>query len=345
MNIVLLYGGMSSEHEISCRSARTFDEAIDRGRHTVYRIFITKKGRWKLVDSIRDYTDEELADVPSAVIVPSREKEKLWILEEPLRKVRVDAAIPVLHGLMGEDGTIQGVLEMAGLPYVGDGVLASAVAMDKLTTKRLVAPLGIRQAKYVGVYREELTGDGLDAAVKRIEEALPYPVFVKPSNAGSSVGVSRAGSREQLVPALMLASEHDRKILVEEEIVGREVECAVLGGWDVKASRVGEILAADAFYTYDAKYSNPDSKTEIASCLPQEEEIRRDAVAIFKAIDGYGLSRVDFFVEEGTGEVVFNEINTMPGFTSISMYPALCADMGLDAKDLVERLLELALER
>lgn len=346
MNIALIYGGMSSEHEVSCRSARTIAEAIDTQKHTVYQIFITKTGQWKAVEEVRDYDAEELDAAQKAIIIPSREKENLWICNEnTIKKVHIDVALPVLHGMMGEDGTIQGVFEIAGIPYVGCGVLASAAAMDKLTTKLVVEPLGIRQAQYVGVYRYEL--DAMDAVMDKVEKTLPYPVFVKPSNAGSSVGVSQAHNREELGKALLLAAEHDSKILVEETIVGHEVECAVLGNLDVEATQVGEILAADTFYTYEAKYSNPDSQTVIASYLPKEtiEEIRMNAIRIFKALDGRGLSRVDFFIEKDTGCVVFNEINTFPGFTSISMYPMLWKDSGIDTPELVERLLQLALTR
>ncbi len=346
MNIALIYGGMSSEHEISCLSAKTVYAALAPEKYTVYPIFITKKGQWKLTEGIEDYPEAVSQKLPAAAILPSREQENLLIFTEPLQKVHIDVAIPVLHGLYGEDGTIQGLFELAGIPYVGCGVIASAASMDKLTTKKIVAPLSIRQARYVGVYRHELPSHFEEIAA-RVEKELSYPVFVKPSNAGSSVGVSKAENREELRAALQLAAQHDTKILVEERIVGHEVECAVLGNLDVQATRVGEILAADTFYTYEAKYNNPDSQTVIADYLPEEtvQKIRECAVRIFRALDGRGLARVDFFVEKETGEVVFNEINTFPGFTSISMYPMLWADAGIPIQRLVDRLVELALER
>ena len=234
---------------------------------------------------------------------------------------------------------------MAGIPYVGCGVIASAVGMDKWYTKEVVHTTGVRQARFVPVYRAELSN--MDEVVEKIEKAYPYPYFVKPSNAGSSKGVSKASDREGLKKALTLAAEHDRKILVEETIVGRELECAVLGGYDAKASGIGEILAAAEFYDFDAKYNNAESKTVISPSLPEgkAEEIRRAAVKIFKALDGYGLSRVDFFLENDTNEVVFNEINTLPGFTAISMYPMLWNEQGIDKKALVEELISLALRR
>lgn len=345
MNIAVIYGGMSSEHEISCLSAKTIYEALDPARYTVYPIFISKKGQWRLTKEIADYDKLSLEGMPLATILPSREEFNCVIIGETEEKIHLDAAIPVLHGKYGEDGTIQGLFELAGIPYVGCGVLASAAAMDKATTKRIVEPLSIRQAKWVVVYRQQL--EDMEKICDRIESRLPYPVFVKPANAGSSVGVSQAADREELKKALQIAAEQDFKVLVEETIIGHEVECAVLGNLEVKASQVGEILAADTFYTYEAKYSNPDSKTVIADYLPKEtiEEIRDDAVRIFQALDGRGLARVDFFIEKATGEVVFNEINTFPGFTSISMYPTLWKNAGMDIESLVDQLVGLGMTR
>lgn len=261
-------------------------------------------------------------------------------------EIPVDVVFPVLHGLYGEDGTVQGLLELARIPYVGCGVLASAVSMDKLYTKTIVDDLGIRQARYVPVMREELKD--MDAAADKIEADLDYPVFVKPSNAGSSRGVSKARDRASLAAALTEAARHDRKILVEETIVGREIECAVFGGGlrPVEASGVGEILAAAEFYDFDAKYYNSESRTVVDPDLPGDaaERVRENAMEIFKAVDGYGLARVDFFVD-AAGEVIFNEINTMPGFTAISMYPMLWEARGVSKSRLVEKLIAHAKER
>ena len=234
---------------------------------------------------------------------------------------------------------------MAKIPYVGCGVLTSSIAMDKWYTKIVVNTLGIRQAAYVAVEKREFVD--MKHVIERVESVLPYPVFIKPSNAGSSCGVSKAKNREELESGLKEAAKHDRKILVEEMIIGRELECAVLGGMEVKASGIGEILAAADFYDYDAKYNNQESKTVISPVLPEgkEEEIRKDAVKIFKALDGYGLSRVDFFLKENTNEVIFNEINTLPGFTGISMYPMLWEAKGMKKADLIENLIQIALER
>ena len=260
-------------------------------------------------------------------------------------EIPVDVVFPVLHGLYGEDGTVQGLLELARIPYVGCGVLASAVSMDKIYTKIIVDDLGIRQARYVPVMREELKD--MDAVAAAVEAKLDYPVFVKPSNAGSSRGVSKARDRAALAAALTEAARHDRKILVEETIVGREIECAVFGGGlrPVEASGV-EILAAAEFYDFDAKYYNSESRTVVDPDLPGStaETVRENAMAIFKAVDGYGLARVDFFVT-ADGGVVFNEINTMPGFTAISMYPMLWEARGVSKARLVEKLIAHAKER
>lgn len=281
-----------------------------------------------------------------AILSPdAMDKAVLFIEENNVTKQRVDVVFPVLHGLYGEDGTVQGILELAKIPYVGCGVLTSSIAMDKWYTKIVVNTLGIRQAAYVAVEKREFVD--MKHVIERVESVLPYPVFIKPSNAGSSCGVSKAKNREELESGLKEAAKHDRKILVEEMIIGRELECAVLGGMEVKASGIGEILAAADFYDYDAKYNNQESKTVISPVLPEgkEEEIRKDAVKIFKALDGYGLSRVDFFLKENTNEVIFNEINTLPGFTGISMYPMLWEAKGMKKADLIENLIQIALER
>ena len=311
-------------------------------------IGITKEGHWVKVDSVESIQDGTWKESRVGAVVSPDATEKCVILsqEGQVEKRRVDVAFPVLHGLYGEDGTIQGIFELAQIPYVGCGVLASAVSMDKLFTKIIVDDLGIRQAQYVPVRREEL--HDMEAAENKVEARLSYPVFVKPSNAGSSRGVSKAENREELAAALKEAARHDSKILVEETIVGHEVECAVFGGGKtpVRASGVGEVLAAADFYDFDAKYYNPESRTVVNPPLPGNaaEEIRTDAVKIFKAVDGYGLSRVDFFVKE-SGEVVFNEINTMPGFTAISMYPMLWEAAGMDKKALVQALIDHAFAR
>ena len=354
-NLAVIFGGRSSEHEVSCISVVTVAKAVDTEKYNTYLIGITKEGRWLLADDIASIEDGSWRNSSRQAIISPDTRGELLVHEGKIEgtktqveAVKIDAIFPVLHGMYGEDGTIQGLFEMSGIPYVGCGVLASAASMDKFYTKVIVDTLGIRQAKYVPVLKRQLAD--MDSVVKRVEAALDYPVFIKPSKAGSSKGVSKAANREELIAGVTEAAKHDYKILVEETIVGRELECAVLGyGDNTQASGVGEILAAGsaAFYDFDAKYNNAESKTVIGPSLPEgkEEEIRKNAVAIYNALDGFGLSRVDFFLENETNEIVFNEINTLPGFTSISMYPMLWNAKGYDIGRLVETLIDMAVER
>lgn len=349
-NIAVIFGGNSSEHQVSCVSVQTVIKNIDTDLYNVILVGITREGSWLFVDSIDEIAKDTWRETGrKAVFSPdSQAKELLVFTENEMSSVKIDVIFPVLHGPNGEDGTIQGIFELAQIPYVGCGVLASAVSMDKFYTKIVVNHIGgIRQAEFVGVYREDLKD--MDQVIAEVEGKLEYPVFVKPSCAGSSNGVSKAKDRESLKAALLLAAEHDSKILVEETINGREVECAVLGTHEVKASGIGEILAAgeEGFYTFDSKYNNAESKTVTDPELPEgvAEHIRESAVRIFKAVSGSGLSRVDFFVEHGTNDVVFNEINTLPGFTAISMYPMLWAARGIDTKTLVNQLIADCMDR
>lgn len=347
--IAVLFGGQSSEHEVSCMSAANVIEQIDTRLYELLLIGITEAGRWVRVDSVEDIRSGAWRQSEvEAVLSPDATKKCVLVTENGVTApVKIDAAFPVLHGLYGEDGTVQGLFELAKIPYVGCGVLASAVSMDKLYTKIIVDDLGIRQAAYVPVMRWRMEKD-MDSVVKTVEEKFSYPVFVKPSNAGSSKGVSKASDRKELIAGLKEAARHDRKLLVEEAIVGREIECAVLGGGQkpVRSSGVGEILAAAEFYDFDAKYYNSESRTVIGPKLPGDsaERVRRAAETIFNAVDGYGLSRVDFFVT-AEGEVIFNEINTLPGFTAISMYPMLWEAAGIPKKELINELIQLAFER
>lgn len=351
--VALIFGGQSSEHEISCVSALNILEGLDKEKYDIHKIGITKEGRWLYVDTAESIKDGSWQDsTVTAVIVPDQKDRGIWKVDNRLDRTEktveiqpVDVAFPVLHGRNGEDGTIQGLFELAGIPYVGCGVLASAAAMDKISTKIFAGQIGVRQAAYV----TDIARDGscIETTMDAVERELGYPVFVKPSNAGSSCGISKAHDRTELKRAIELAKEHDHRVLIEETILGREVECAVLGGQEVRATKVGEILAAAEFYDYDAKYNDSESKTVIDPDLPEEvkEKVRENAIAIFKQIGGYGLSRVDFFVEQGTNEVIFNEINTFPGFTDISMYPQLWEAMGTAKTALLDCLIELAFKR
>lgn len=348
LNVVALFGGQSSEHVVSCMSVQNVAANINKEKYNVILVGITEEGRWLKVDSLDEVKNDTWRTSGSrAVLSPDATEKVLWVIRRgKAEKIPVDVVFPVLHGLYGEDGTVQGILELAQIPYVGCGVLASAVSMDKLSTKLIVKDLGIRQAEYVPVMKEEL--EQMDQVVKRVEDAFPYPVFIKPSNAGSSRGVTKADDRQALEAGLSEAARHDRKILVEETIIGREIECAVFGGGlkEVVASGVGEILAAAEFYDFEAKYYNEESRTVTDPELPAgaAERVRQAAMDIFRAVDGYGLARVDFFVKDD-GEVVFNEINTMPGFTAISMYPMLWEARGITKDQLVDMLMAHGMER
>lgn len=356
--VAVIFGGQSSEHEVSCVSACTVIKNMNPEYDQVL-IGITKEGQWLLVDSITSIEKGTWVNSKRmAVFSPDATRKEILVASSgkgsdgqsgTYETIGIDVVFPVLHGLYGEDGTIQGLFELSGIPYVGCGVLTSAVSMDKLYTKIIVDRLGINQAQYVEIRGYQMKRD-INECVERVEKKLSYPVFVKPSQAGSSKGVSKAGNRSELIEALHIAVEHDTKILVEETIVGRELECAVMGtAEDVKTTVVGEILAAEgaAFYDFDAKYNNAASKTVVNPKLPEgkSEEIRKAARQIFKAVDGFGLARIDFFLEKDTNRVVFNELNTMPGFTSISMYPMLWKEMGMDVTELISNLIELAYER
>ena len=347
-NIVVLFGGQSSEHEISCISAVTIMKNINKDKYNIYPVGITKEGNWRIYHGkIEDLTvDSWGGNSDNAIISPDATDKSLIIFKEDgIVKVDVDIVFPALHGLYGEDGSVQGLLELAGIPYVGCGILASSVSMDKLFTKVIVDRLGIRQAKYVPVYKKEM--DDIKEVVAKIERQLEYPVFVKPSNAGSSKGITKAHNRGELFDGLELAIKHDSKLLIEETIVGREVECAVLGNYHPRTSNVGEIISAAEFYDYDSKYNDIGSETIINPDVPKDtvKKIRDCAEQIFRAVDGRGLARADFFIESESGEVVFNEINTLPGFTSISMYPMLWEDKGMSNEELVDRLIEFAFNK
>ena len=347
--IAVLFGGQSSEHIVSCMSAANVVEQIDTARYEPLLIGITEDGHWLKTDSLKDVRSGAWRESRTEAIISPDATKKCVILDNgsETTTVKIDAAFPILHGPFGEDGTVQGLFELAQIPYVGCGVLSSAVSMDKLYTKIIVDDLGIRQAAYVPVMSWHMRDD-MDGTVKQVEDKFSYPVFIKPSNAGSSRGVSKAENREELIAGLKEAARHDRKILVEEMLCGHEIECAVLGGGQkpVLSSGVGEILAAAEFYDFEAKYFNEESRTVINPELPEGSavQVKKAAEKIFNAVDGYGLSRVDFFVTR-EGEVIFNEINTMPGFTAISMYPMLWEAEGVSKKELINRLIDLAFER
>lgn len=349
--IAVIFGGKSSEHEVSRVSASYVISKISQDRYEVFTIGITKEGKWLLysgsTSAIADGSWEKDNNNVRAFIAPAPSVSGLVVLRpEGAEIVKLDVIFPVLHGKNGEDGTIQGLFEMSGIPYVGCGVLASAACMDKAVTNILLEKFGIPQAAYTWFYAYEYQKDP-ETVIGWVEKALPqYPVFVKPANAGSSVGVSKAHNKEELIKAIEVAVKEDSKIVVEECIVGYEVECAVLGNHEPFASVPGQIAPAAEFYDYDAKYNNAASELFIPAKISKElmEKVRQTAIKAYRLIGCSGLSRVDFFVTED-GRVLLNEINTLPGFTSISMYPKLMAACGIEGENLIEKLIQAAFER
>ena len=381
IRVGILFGGRSGEHEISLLSAASVFRAIDKGRYEVVPIGITKGGRWvtsgdaerllsgKPLESNRHLRAGDPAATPTAAVLQSGES--IVVPPEPHqsgsamtpfqsdaparraadRAINVDVIFPVLHGTFGEDGTVQGLLELADLPYVGAGVLGSAAGMDKDIMKSLFRAAGLPIVKHVTVLRSDWESNPKKAQ-KSIERALKYPVFVKPANLGSSVGISKANDRRGLGPAMDEAARYDRKIVVEQGVGGarnkaREIECAVLGNDNPEASVPGEIVPSAEFYDYSAKYLDEGSQLIIPAKLSKSEarNVQQLAVAAFKAVDCSGLGRVDFLMDPKSRKIYLNEINTMPGFTSISMYPKLWAASGVSYPELIDRLIRLGIDR
>ena len=333
--IAVLFGGRSGEHEVSIRSAASVISVLDREKYDVVPVAITKQGRW-------------LGPAESVRLLPAEAREGLstdtavTLTQEPGSVSGVDVVFPVLHGTFGEDGTVQGFLDLADVAYVGAGVLGSAVGMDKDVMKRLFRERGLPTVDHVALPRNRR-----HEQVNELESRFGYPLFVKPANLGSSVGISKAHDRRELEMALDLAAEYDRKIIVEVAVDGREIECAVLGNDAPEASVPGEIVPSGEFYDYESKYEGDDSELLIPAPITAEQtsEVQRLAIAAFRAVECSGLARVDCFLEKGSGRILLNEVNTMPGFTSISMYPKLWAASGVPYPELIDRLIHLAQER
>lgn len=351
LKVGVFFGGVSSEHNVSKVSGSSVISNLNKEKYEILPIYIDESGKWYTYE--KNINDIEVLDIDSNI-----EKDLKPILNIEAVLKSLDVAFPVLHGLGGEDGSIQGLFELFKIPYVGCGILASSVGMDKAYTKIVFEKAGIKQAKYEYIrsfndkyiyvdkeFNEEILN--LDEISQKINKNLSYPMFIKPSNSGSSVGINKANNIEELKEAIKYAAKFDKKILIEQGLIGKEVECAVLGNEEVEASCIGEIKPAEDFYTFDAKYKNQESKVLIPAELPNEmsEKIRKLAVKAFKAIDGKGLSRVDFFANTETNEIYINEINTLPGFTTISMYPKLFEQVGIPYTELLDRLIKLALER
>lgn len=350
IKLAVIFGGQSTEHDVSIVSGTSVIKNLNKEKYDILPVYISENGDWFLYK-------KEVKEIK--ILTVGEKIKELEKIENPINVLKnVDVVFPVLHGLYGEDGTVQGLLELLNKKYVGCRVLASSICMDKVYAKVIFDKANISQAKYIYIrpyndkfiyvdncFNEEICS--VDKICEIVKEKLDFPVFVKPSNSGSSVGINKSHNKEELKEHIKYAAKFDNKILIEQNINGREVECAVLGNEDVKASCVGEILPAEEFYTFDAKYKNAQSRVVMPANLSTDlsEKIRETAIKAFKAADGKGLSRVDFFVENGTNRIIINEINTLPGFTQISMYPKLWETMGLKYTELLDKLIELAMEK
>ena len=353
LRVGLIFGGRSGEHEVSLASAKAIMENLDRDKYEIVPIGITKQGSWLLgaepAQLLAGKQSDQATRSTAVTLTGDPTVRRLIPLqsEEPLQENgALDVIFPVMHGPYGEDGTLQGLLEMANVPYVGCGVLGSALGMDKEKMKMVFQAVGLPNVDYL-VYRRNQWEHEPEEVMDAIEERLGYPCFVKPVNLGSSVGVNKAHDRAELANAMQTAAEYDRKIIIEQGIDCRELETAILGNDTPIASVVGEVVASGEFYDYNAKYVDNKSQVIIPANLPQEiaEEVRRQAIAAFMALDLSGLARVDFFLERTTNKIYINEVNTLPGFTQISMYSKLWTASGLPYPTLLDRLIELAQER
>ena len=350
IKVCVLFGGISPEHEVSLRSAESVLNNMNSSKYEVYPVGITKDGAWIYYGStdysaLPDGSWIQCIDNCKALISPVRREGLLLFRDGQVINQKIDVVFPVLHGENGEDGTMQGLLQMAGIPFVGPHAAQSAVSMDKTLTKLVADNAGVTQAAWHLVWAKDVSVR-MDDIISEIEQKFMYPVFVKPAGTGSSVGVSKASDRETLREALLQAGAYDEKILVEEFIHGREIEVAVMGNGSPVASVCGEIDSGAEFYDYDAKYVTDTSVAYIPARIPEDvgEQVREMAVKVYTAIGCQGLSRVDFFVTYAENRIVFNEINTLPGFTSISMYPKLFAASGIPYSELIDQLLQLAME-
>lgn len=351
LNVAVLCGGKSGEHEISLLSAKSVISAIDRKKYKVIIIGISKDGDWRLMNEEDFLLNPDDAD---KIKLNSNGKEIFFSPSpagNPFRtatdSIKIDVVFPVLHGTYGEDGTVQGMLDMLNVPYVGANYLGSAAAMDKDIAKRLFMQAGLKVAPYLAFNYEE-DHNNLNSVIQRVEKEIGYPCFVKPANLGSSVGTNKAKNRAELLDALGDAWKYDLKILVEKAINAREIECSVLGNANVETSELGEIVPRHEFYSYEAKYLDPNGAELIVGAKmdeKQKKEIQEAAKKAFKALCCEGMARADFLVDKETGTPYINELNTIPGFTKISMYPKLMEKSGIKYTELIDRLIELALKR
>lgn len=349
ITVAVLFGGMSSEHDVSKLSAATVINNLSPEKYFVIPVYITKEGKWMFYDGNIDNLAAIQWDkqgTPAVLSPDATHRGLLRIAGAKVKVIPVDIVFPVLHGKYGEDGSVQGLCELAGLPYVGAGILASAACMDKTFTKTIVKTLGILQAEHL-TFKTADVENNIGEIYKKTRYKIGYPCFVKPANAGSSIGISKVAKKEDLLQALKEAAMIDDKIIIEKAVAGRELECAVLGGDEPEVSGVGEIIPSAEFYDYDAKYGDTGSQTIISPDLPDDirESVRSSAAAVYKALDCDGMARVDFFYDETKNKIIFNEINTIPGFTGISMYPMLWKAAGVGLPALVDKLIEFGLRK
>ena len=352
IRIGVIFGGRSAEHEVSLVSATSIINALDKNKYDIIPIGITPEGKWVSFPNVLKWMKEgnRLNNIPEKILLPDPAKKGL--VEINKRSIRVngkklDVVFPVLHGTFGEDGTIQGLFELASIPYVGAGVLGSSVGMDKVMTKQLCEHAGIPVTPYIWFLKTEFKKRS-QQFIRLVEQKIGYPCFIKPANMGSSVGISKASNRKLLIKAIHIAAKYDRKILVEKSVENaREIEISVLGNDNPAASIPGEIISSNEFYDYDAKYVDGKSESIIPALMKKEMvgKIKDLAVRGFKAIECAGMARIDFLVDRRTNKIYFNEINTIPGFTSISMYPKLWEASGISFSDLLDRLITLAIEK
>ncbi len=342
LNVAVIFGGASSEYEVSCKSAANVISILDLNKYNVYKLGVTKEGEWLLTDASIDAirVDNWQDGAKPAVISPDSKTHGILCGD---KTITIDVAFPIIHGKNGEDGAIAALLQLATIPQVTTTMTSAANGMDKVITKILCEREGIRVSDFEYFYTLDVKRDP-DFAIEKIESRFDYPVFVKPSSAGSSVGVTKCVDRDSLVMALATAGIHDFKILVEEAIDGVEVEAAVIGNSNPRCGVCGQIAAADEFYSYDAKYNNAESQVFIPAKIDEslQKQVCEQAIKIYKTMECQGMSRVDFFVTKD-GDIIFNEINTTPGFTDISMYPKMMAYNGLEGFDLADELIGLAL--
>ncbi|NMA95793.1 MAG: D-alanine--D-alanine ligase [Clostridiales bacterium] len=349
LNLAILFGGQSGEHEVSLMSATAVINNIDKDKYSIYMIGISKDGKWSLYEGdIENIENGSWESVAKPIVFPADPSfGGFYLLSNPEKIYKVDVVFPVMHGPKAEDGTIQGLFELAKIPYVGSNVVASSSGMDKVISKAIFKSYNLPQCEYKAFLKSDYIED-MDTILNDIESGFNYPVFVKPANLGSSVGISKCYDREELIAGIDEALIYDRKVLVEEFIDGLEIECAILGHNNPEASILGEIIPCNDFYDYEAKYlTGGQSEIVIPAPLPKEKSdtIRSIAIEAYRALDCSGLARVDFFIEKATGNIYLNEVNTIPGFTQISMYSKLWEASGVSYTDLLDRLIMLALER